>query len=103
MRSIGFCLFFSLALSSFSFAQGTIPMDKKQFRQDFTQGSLEMMEHFYDTALTTFLHIREMDTANANINYLIGQLYLQTHTKKYRAQRYLEASMNGVSKKYLPD
>ena len=103
MRKIGLFLFTLLACQQFSTAQGTIPMDKKKFREDFTQGSLEMMEHFYDTALTTFLQIRQMDTANANVNYLIGQLYLQTHTKKYRAERYLTVALTNVSKKWIPD
>ena len=94
---------FIFVSSAFLFAQGTIPMNKKEFREGFTQANLMMLEHFYDTALTAFLHIRDMDTTNANVNYKIGQIYLQTHTKKYKAQRFLEAAMSGVSKKYLPD
>lgn len=92
-----------LCISARAYSQGTIPMNKKVFREEFTQGNLMLMEHFYDTALTTFLHIREMDTTNANVNYKVGLIYLQTHTKKYKAERYLLAASEHVSRNYLED
>ena len=103
MRRAASTLFIISLATAFSFSQGTIPMNKREFREKFTQANLEMMEHFYDTALTTFLYIRQMDTSNANINYKLGIIYLETHTKKHYAQRYLEAAVNGVSRKYVAD
>ena len=78
-------------------------MNKKEFREGFTQGNLLMMEHFYDTALATFLHIRAMDTTNANVNYKIGVIYLQTRAQKPRAERFLAQAITNIAKKYVED
>src|ERR1051326_2868381 len=95
------CLLVSLC--GISFSQGTIPMNKKEFREGFTQGNLLMMEHFYDTALATFLHIRAMDTTNANVKYKIGVINLQTRAQKPRAERFLAQAITNIAKKYVED
>jgi outer membrane protein OmpA-like peptidoglycan-associated protein len=78
-------------------------MDKKKFRQRFTEGNLMILDQFYDTAITTFLYIRQMDTLHANVNYKIGYTYMLMPTQKKKAQRYLEIAAQHVSVKYLED
>ena len=76
---------------------------KAKFRELFTQGNLMMMENFNDTALRTFLALRDMDPDNANINFKIGQLYLKTSSEKSTAVQYLESAAPKATSRYVPD
>ncbi|HEY6161305.1 MAG TPA: hypothetical protein VI112_08785 [Bacteroidia bacterium] len=95
-------LIIAIFLLSFSSSFGQIrPYDKKVFRAQFEQGNLLVLEQFYDTALKTFLFLHEMDTANANVNYKVGFLYLQSSSKKNKALPYLISACKNTSKKYI--
>jgi hypothetical protein len=95
-----FVLLLSLLCFQLSFSQ-IRPYDKRVFRQQFEQGNLLILEQFYDTALKTFIMLHEMDTANANINYKVGFLYLQLPSQKSKALPYLISASRNISKKYI--
>lgn len=73
--------------------------DKQEFRENFEQGNLMILEQFYDTALQTFLYLRQIDSNNANVNYKVGFLYLNT-TEKHLALPYLLKAADNVSTNY---
>ncbi|MBI3502910.1 MAG: OmpA family protein [Bacteroidetes bacterium] len=78
-------------------------IDHHKFIELFTQGNLEMMEGFNDTALHTFHVLHEMDPLNANVNFKIGQLYLSSSSEKTKAVDYLEAAAPKATRNYIPD
>ena len=77
--------------------------NKAQFRSNFTQGNLMMLENFNDTALGTFLLLRDSDPENANVNFKIGQLYLKSSSEKSKAVAYFEAAAPKATRSYVPD
>src|SRR5690349_13293860 len=94
--------------STFVFSQDSIMIakpkfNKAQFRQNFVQGNLMMLENFNDTALRTFLLLHEWDPLNANVNFKLGQLYLASSSEKSKAVEYLEAAASKATRKYIPD
>ncbi|MEW6469400.1 MAG: OmpA family protein [Bacteroidota bacterium] len=103
MKRLLWCLLLSVSSLCFLKAQGPIPMNKKVFREYFTQANLMLLENFYDTALATFGYIYRMDTMNANVNYKIGYILLQLPSNRMQAQRFLEKAVLNISSKYLED
>jgi outer membrane protein OmpA-like peptidoglycan-associated protein len=77
--------------------------NKTQFRQNFIEGNLMMLENFNDTALNTFLLLHEWDPTNSNVNYKIGQLYLKSSSEKSKAVEFLEVAVPKATRKYIPD
>jgi outer membrane protein OmpA-like peptidoglycan-associated protein len=94
-------LLFFTGLALISTAQSGY--NKKEFRQKFIQGNLLILEQFYDTALTTFLELRKMDSTNANVNYKIGYCYLMSGSRKKMALPYFEKAAEKVTRKYIDD
>ena len=97
------CLFlFSISFPLFSqvpppaFLRGS-------YSKHFAEGNLNLLDFEYIEALKYFMFARKYDSANANINYKIGQCYLQHPTQKHLAESYLEKAIIDVSKKYLDD
>jgi outer membrane protein OmpA-like peptidoglycan-associated protein len=92
-RLITTSLFFiSITLS---FAQ-----DKADYRENFTQGNLLILEGNFPLALKYFLDAYKMDSTNANINYKVGYCYLQSATEKNKALYYLEKAVQNVGHNY---
>jgi hypothetical protein len=97
-------LIFLLVLGQNIFAQTAAPAsDKGSYKKNFTEGNLNLYDFEYVEALKYFLYAYKYDSVNANINYKIGQCYLHNPTQKHLAERYLEKSIQNVSKKYLED
>ena len=93
-----FCFSFSL------FSQVPPPAkDKGSYSKNFTEGNLNLLDFEYVEALKYFMFAYKYDSANANINYKIGQCYLQHPTQKHLAENYLEKAIQNVSKKYADD
>ncbi|NNM95070.1 MAG: hypothetical protein HKL88_06360 [Bacteroidia bacterium] len=75
----------------------------EHWKKMFTQANLMMGEHFYDSALMTFTSMYKTDSANANVCYNIGQLYLLTTAYKSKSLPYLEKAAAHVTGNYHPD
>ncbi len=94
---------FTLAVSHFRASAQPANNVSESWRKSFTQANLMMGEHFNDSALMTFLAMYKTDSSNANVCYLIGELYLQTTARKTKALRYLEKAAAHVTDNYHPD
>ncbi len=77
--------------------------DKKSYRDYFTEGSYLILEENYSTALQNLKKAYEIDSSNANINFLIGECYLHSATEKSKAEYYLSKAIKNVKKKYTPN
>jgi outer membrane protein OmpA-like peptidoglycan-associated protein len=96
-RNILICIF--IFSSTFTFSQ--VPTG--DYREDFTQGNLLILEQNYSLALKYFKDAYSIDSSNANINYKLGFCYLQSASEKGLALSYLEKSVQNVSHNYNPD
>lgn len=79
------------------------PLSKSDFRNMFTQGNLMILDHFYDTACRTFLHLYKADPSNANVNYKIGYCYLKMPAHKLKSITYLENAIKQTAGNYRED
>lgn len=97
------CLCFLFA-QNFLSAQTPAPAsDKGSYSKNFTEGNLNLYDFEYLEALKYYMFAYKYDSTNANINYKIGQCYLQHPTQKHLAEKYLEKAILNVSKKYKED
>ncbi len=86
----------SLCLSLASlFAQ-----DKKDFDLKFEKAYEGYKAGDYFEALPMYLELYRSDTANANINYLVGACYLKARSGKANAVPFLERAQKSISPKY---
>jgi outer membrane protein OmpA-like peptidoglycan-associated protein len=74
--------------------------DKSEYRENFTQGNLLILEQNYPLALKYFLDAYKIDSSNANINYKVGFCYLQSANEKNKALPYLEKAVQNISHNY---
>src|ERR1035437_2376478 len=79
------------------------PISKSQFKQQFTQGNLMILDNFYDTACRTFLALNKTDPSNANVNYKIGICYLHLPGQKSKAIPYFENAIKQTTGDYRED
>lgn len=79
------------------------PVDKGSYKRNFIEGNAAMQDFDLGRALRYFLFAARYDSANANINFKIGQCYLQEPLKKHLAESYLELAVKDVTKKYSED
>ncbi len=95
---------FLFGISFSLFSQVPVPaIDKGSYSKNFTEGNLNLLDFEYVEALRYFMFAYKYDSANANINYKIGQCYLQHPTQKHLAENFLEKAIQNVSKKYMDD
>lgn len=80
----------------FSFSQ-----NKGDYRENFNQGNLLVLEENYTLALKYFMDAYKQDSSNANINYKIGYCYLNSATEKGKALYYLEKAAKNVGRNYV--
>ena len=66
----------------------------------FTEANTNIRFKNYSTALNSLLKINAVDSTNANINYLIGICYLNSHFNKSNAINYLIKSLKNTSVNY---
>lgn len=74
--------------------------DKSDYRENFTQGNLLILEQTYPLALKHFLQAYQIDSSNANINYKVGFCYLQSANEKNKALPYLEKAVQNIGHNY---
>lgn len=99
MKLKGFLLLLSILLFNVAYPQGS----KADYRENFTQGNLLLLEQNYPLALKYFLDAYRIDSSNANINYKLGICYLQSANEKNKALGYLLRAVQNVSRNYVPD
>lgn len=73
------------------------------FKTVFENAQTLSKEGNYYAALPLYFQLHKMDTANANIYYLIGDCYLRARRGKASALPYLERSLLSISSKYNED
>lgn len=73
------------------------------FKTVFENAQTLSKEGNYYAALPMYFQLHKMDTANANIYYLIGDCYLRARRGKASALPYLERSLLAISSKYNED
>ncbi|MDQ3049041.1 MAG: OmpA family protein [Bacteroidota bacterium] len=95
MKKIALIIF--LLYSAFVFSQGS----KSDYRENFAQGDLLILEQNYSLALKHFQDAYRIDSLNSNINYKIGFCYLQSASDKIKALPYLEKAVQSTSHRYL--
>lgn len=71
-----------------------------EFRKKFDQAQQFMSEGSYDKALPILLELDAMDPMNSNINFRIGECYLNSLTHKADAVTYLQNAVLNTSDKY---
>lgn len=92
-----------LCIISSSFALFSQTDDKKSYKDYFTEGSYLILEENYPLALQNLKKAYEIDSTNANINFLIGECYLHSALEKSKAEYYLAKAVQKVRKKYSPN
>ena len=75
-------------------------VSKGDYRENFTQGNLLLLEQNYTLALNYFLAAYKIDSSNANINYKLGVCYLKSAAQKNKALSYLEKAALNISHNY---
>ena len=88
--------FLFLSLIGTAFSQTPAPT----YKDYFEEGSFLILENNFSKARENFIKAYELDSSNANIQYIVGFCYLQTDLHKAKAERYLAKSINDVSKNY---
>lgn len=96
MRAKLFFLIFFVCVNNLAFSQGS----KADYRENFTQGNLLILEQNYPLALKYFQDAYWIDSTNANINYKLGYCYLQSANEKEKAIHYLEKAIQNVGHNY---
>ena len=79
---------------------GLFSQTTSNFKTQFENAQAVSKEGNYYAALPIYLQLHKMDTANANLCYLIGDCYLRARSGKAKALPYLERSLLSVSHKY---
>ncbi len=94
MKKTVLILFFSLSLISIK-AQNAEDFDEKfdKAKKSVTSGNC-------DEALLLYLQLNQMDTGNANINYLIGYCYINGRKGRAKAIPYLEKGKLSITSDY---
>lgn len=73
------------------------------YKEYFEEGTYLLIENQVEKACRNFEKAYEIDSSNANINYLLGTCYLQLPMKKDRAEAFLARSVKNVSANYRGD
>jgi outer membrane protein OmpA-like peptidoglycan-associated protein len=97
MRIKQFLLIFSLSIF---FNDIYSQESKSNYKENFVQGNLLILEQNYSLALKYFLDAYKIDSSNANINYKVGLCYLQSANEKNKALPYLEKAVKNISHNY---
>ncbi len=70
------------------------------FKRVFVDAEYFLLYEEYKDALPLYLEIHNNQPNNSNINYRIGQCYLNIHNEKSKANSYFEKAILNVSDKY---
>jgi hypothetical protein len=73
------------------------------YKTYFEEGSFLLVENDPAGALRNFEMAYKLDSSSANINYMLGICYLQSPTKKSRAESHLARAVKDISNSYKAD
>ncbi len=96
MKSKLFLLCICMCIFNTVYSQGS----KADYRENFTQGNLLILEQNYPLALKHFLDAYRIDSSNANINYKLGLCYLNSANEKNKALPFLEKAVLNIGHNY---
>jgi len=91
--------FLLILLFGTAFSQTPAPT----YKDYFMEGNFLILENNFQKARENFIKAYELDSTNANIQYILGFCYLQTDIHKSKAEYYLEKSVSDVTKNYKID
>jgi len=94
LKTISLSIFILFSISNI------LSQTDNNFDTKFEEAQKTSKEGDYYAALPMYLHLYKTDTSNANINYLIGNCYLQARSNKAKALPYLERALLSISNKY---
>src|SRR4051812_21624942 len=89
-----------ILFSSYFLISQTKPATYKDY---FMEGSYLLLENNLEKAQQNFELAYQLDSTNANINYMVGACYLQSTLEKSKAEYYLEKAVKNISKNYRTD
>jgi len=73
---------------------------KNNQKKQFQDARRFVMYSKYSTALPILLNLQHTDTANVNLNYLVGLCYLNSESEKEKAIPFLKNASKNMSQKY---
>jgi hypothetical protein len=73
------------------------------YKTYFEEGSFLLVENDAVGALRNFEIAYRMDSSSANINYMLGICYMQSTTKKAKAEYHLAKAVKNISNSYKAD
>lgn len=73
------------------------------YKEYFQEGSYLLLEDNYLMAKDNFEAAYQIDSSNANINYLLGICYLKSLNEKYKAEYHLSNAIKNITKNYKND
>ncbi|MGE0077245.1 MAG: OmpA family protein [Bacteroidales bacterium] len=79
---------------------GTTTAQNNDFKQTFTDAEYYFLMQDYREALPLYRKLYGMDSTNANINFRLGQCYLNIPGIKYKAIPFLEQATKNITTKY---
>lgn len=95
-----FLLFIVILFAGFkASAQEPVPGN---YRDNFLEGNRLIEEKNWPQALRYFQEAYKVDSSNANINYKMGQCYLNSYSEKQKALPYLRKAAKDISNNYDP-
>lgn len=75
-------------------------VSKESEKKKFKDAKRFVMYAKYSAALPILLYLQHTDTANANLNYLVGLCYLNSESEKEKAIPFLKDASVNMSRKY---
>jgi len=91
----GLIILLLLLVSYISFAQG-----QRKLKRTFIDAEYHLLYNEYEDALPLFEELYESGKKTPNINYRIGQCYLQLKGEKGKALPYLERAVHNITGEY---
>jgi tetratricopeptide (TPR) repeat protein len=73
------------------------------YKEYFLEGSYLLLEDNYSLAQQNFEAAYDIDSTNANINYMLGICYLHSSLQKANAENYLARAVKNISRTYRTD
>lgn len=95
-----FIVKFLLTIIVFTLSLNTIWAQSNLFKQTFTDAEYYILMQDYREALPLYQKLHRIDSTNANVNYRLGQCYLNIPGLKNRAIPYLELAAKNINPKY---
>jgi len=82
------------------FSLSAFSQDKRELKRKFVEAEYRLLYDEYREALPLFLELYEAGEKTPNINYRIGQCYLEIDGEKSKAIKYLEKASEDLTNKY---